>query len=243
MVVHGATSRGEDDSPPGAGGVTGVAGAVRHDAGTSAPPRGGARHPRLHEWQLHSDEATERVATFRNVRDHPDPDPSGHVALGALSVAIGLAVIAVGEVAVDFMLDISGYCDLPRGLDYRSTGHYVANTANYLRTANEYGKWMVARNYAKWLSAPGDREMPAIIVQRKLHDHGADVDDLAQTLSREGPRRVYLLFERHGCGSCRPASVSPTAVSSDIRTLDMARGVTWRACLPNGSSCMDMMTQ
>jgi len=179
--------------------------------------------PGLRQWQLRPDEAAPLAATLRYLRERPDLNPGGRLGLGAFSVAIGPAVLAATEVPVDFILDVGGYYDLPRTLDYLTTGHYAADGATVQRTPNEYGKWVAARSYASQLPSAHDRELLGAIARRKIEIPSAQVEDLARSLGPHGRAVFAYITNTDPQRAAQLRSELPERVLQDIRGLDLAR--------------------
>lgn len=146
--------------------------------------------------------------------------------IGAFSIASGPAVLAVLDAppgrAVDFLLLVGGYHDLPRTLGYLTTGYFEADGEPRQRAPDAYGKWVYALSNATRLEDPADRAALTAMARRKLDDLAADIDDLAARLGPAG-RAVYAFIDNRD-----PARVPellaglPAAVRSDIRDLDLA---------------------
>ena len=179
--------------------------------------------PALRQWQLLPEEGAHVSAALRYVRAHADLNPSGCVGVGAFSVAIGPTVIAASRVRVDFIMTVGGYYDLPRTLDYLTTGHYQTQGAAPTGTPNEYGKWVTANSYADRLDSAHDRDLLGAIAKQKLRDRAAEVGDLARALGPQG-RAVYsFITNSDATRAAALRSRLPEAIQADIETLDLAR--------------------
>lgn len=214
VLVHGAAGSGKDDPR-----LIQFANALARARLVVMVPD----VPGLRQWQLRPDEALPLSATLRYLQDHRDLNPSGRLGLGAFSVGIGPAVLAASEVPVDFMLDVGGYYDLPRTLDYLTTGHYSAGGASLEREPNDYGQWVAAGSYASQLPSAHDREVLGAIARLKLETPSAAVADLARSLGPQG-RAVYAYITNTDPGrAAELRSELPERVLQDIRRLNLAR--------------------
>jgi len=146
--------------------------------------------------------------------------------IGAFSIASGPAVLAVLDApprrAVDFLLLVGGYHDLPRTLTFLTTGYFEAEGQPRQREPDAYGKWVYALSNAGRLPDPAEGATLAAVARRRMEDPGADIDDL---LARLGPagRAVYAFIDNRD-----PARVPglltrlPAGVRDDIAALDLA---------------------
>ncbi|MEJ2508382.1 MAG: alpha/beta hydrolase [Gammaproteobacteria bacterium] len=179
--------------------------------------------PALRRWQLLPEEAPQVTAALRYLRAHADLNPTGRIGLGAFSVAVGPAAIAASRVPADFILAVGGYYDLPRTLNYLTTGHYHARGGTQTRKPNAYGKWVTASSYADRLDSAHDRELLRALAEQKLHDRTAEVGDLARALGPQG-RAVYaFITNTDPARTDALRSQLPEAIRADIETLDLAR--------------------
>ncbi len=155
-------------------------------------------------------------------------DPERPLGMTAISFAAGPAVLALaepgGQGAVDFMLTVGGYYDLPAVITFFTTGAFREDEDQpwRTRTPNAYGKWVFLLSNAPRLDRPADRAALAAIAGRKMDDPAADVADLVAELGPEG-RSVYALLMNSDPNRV-PALIGalPAVVRGEIEALDLA---------------------
>jgi pimeloyl-ACP methyl ester carboxylesterase len=180
----------------------------------------------LRQLEPSPDSAQEIGDAFAFLRDKKGLVASGWLGISAFSIAVGPAVLAALDPAineqVEFLLLVGGYHDLVRTLTYLTTGYYQVDGQPQYRDPNAYGKWVYAMHNISRLQDPSDREALSAMVRRKLDNPAAPVDDLRTQLSAAGeavyefitntdPEKVAALMEN-----------LPTAVRADIAALNLA---------------------
>jgi fermentation-respiration switch protein FrsA (DUF1100 family) len=151
----------------------------------------------LRELKLLPESAADVADALHYMLAEPGLAPEGRLGLLTTSVGIGPALLAAlrPELAgrVRFFVAIGGYHDLPRTLQYLTTGHYEAHGVAVHYPPRHYGKWVYALSNAARLEDAREREAFVELARRKLRDPQADVSD---TLARLGPagRAVYAFI-------------------------------------------------
>jgi pimeloyl-ACP methyl ester carboxylesterase len=180
----------------------------------------------LRQLEPSPDSAQEIGDAFAFLHDKKGLVSSGWLGISAFSIAVGPAVLAALDPAINeqvkFLLLVGGYHDLVRTLTYLTTGYYQVDGRQQYRNPNAYGKWVYAMHNISRLQDPSDREALSAMVRRKLDSPEAAVDDLRTHLSAAGeavyefitntdPEKVAALMEN-----------LPTAVRADIAALNLA---------------------
>ncbi len=146
------------------------------------------------------------------------------VGVVAISFASGPAVLAaLQERSIAWLGAVGGYYDALAAVTYITTGGVRTPQGWERREPNHYGKWVfVAGNLAR-LSDPWDQAMLASIVERRLTQPQAPVDEFVQNLRGEG-RAVWALLENQDPERV-PELVAalPEPLRRDIEGLDLSR--------------------
>jgi dipeptidyl aminopeptidase/acylaminoacyl peptidase len=148
------------------------------------------------ELALHPRDAREVADAFVWILAHPELAPEGRAGMAALSYAVGPAVLAALEEdireRVRFILGVGGYHDLARALRFVTTGWFEHDGRWQAIAPDEYGQLVLALSARHYLGSARDRVLLETMVQRRLADRAAALDDLAAQLGPEG-RSVYAL--------------------------------------------------
>lgn len=152
--------------------------------------------------------------------------PDRRLGLGAFSMAVGPAVLALLEPApgraADFAILVGGYHDLGRTLAYLTTGFFEVDGQPRHNEPLALGKWAYALSNAQRLSDPRQRELMTRLAQRKLADPQAEVGDLVRQLDLEG--RVLYGFITNDDPRRVPELIAglPEEVRADLEGMDLA---------------------
>lgn len=173
------------------------------------------------------------IAGFRRLRIHPadtrvvadafvwlfgQPElaPGGRAGMAAFSYGVGPAILATLEedarMRVRFVVGVGGYHDLSRAIRYFTTGYYRAEGEWRYLAPDDYGKLVQVHSALPYLEE-SDAGLLAAMVERRLKDRAAGLDDLAARLGPKG-RAVYELVENRD-PEAFPARFA--ALPSDLR--------------------------
>lgn len=153
--------------------------------------------PGMRRLRVHASDVQGIADACRWLVAHPGMVPGGRLGIGAVSYAVGPALLAamqpdIGR-RVRFVLGIGGYYDLAALLTYVTTGDFRVDGQWRHMQPNRYGMWVFALSNMSLLDDAGDRRLFAGMARRKLAEADANVDDLAAGLGPEG-RALYALL-------------------------------------------------
>lgn len=176
---------------------------------------------------LHPRNAREVADAFAWLITQPELAPEGRAGMAGVSYALGPALLAAlaPEIRerVRFILGIGGYHDLPATLRFVITGWFEEAGRWRALEPNPYGQLVLANSAVPYLARQRDRELLAAMVERRLKDRAAPIDDLAAGLGPEG-RAVYaFLTNRDRTRFDILFEVLPAALKRDLEGLDVAR--------------------
>lgn len=182
--------------------------------------------PRLRALQVASADAA-RIADAAAFL--ADRNPARPLGMTAISVAVGLAVLALFEAdtdsRVDFLITVGGYHDLVAAITFFTTGHYRAHAGEpwRFRQPNAYGKWVFVLSNADRLTDPRDRQALHSMALAKLAALDADVSAEFAELSPDG-RAVHALITNTDPDHVPDLLAAlPSAVREEIEALDLKR--------------------
>lgn len=149
------------------------------------------------------------------------------VALAAISYAVGPAILALLDPAVDrqtgLVVAIGGYHRIESVVAFFTTGAYRLRAEEpwSYREPNTYGKWVFVRGNAPRLPEARDRVNLAAMAARREADPAAPIEDLAAGLGPDG-RAIYRLVT-NGDPDRVPALMAelPEALRRDMAALDL----------------------
>lgn len=181
---------------------------------------------RMRQLQVTSDDARILADAALHMADRAPDRPLG---MTAISFALGPAVLALFEPAVDeavgLVVAVGGYYDLGEAITFFTTGSYRSGPGEPWRhrKPNAYGKWVFVLSNASRLEDPRDRAALREMAERKMDDLDADVADLARELSPQG-KPVYALITNRDPERV-PTLIEnlPAAMQTEIRALDLSR--------------------
>ncbi|MEW5792314.1 MAG: alpha/beta hydrolase [Pseudomonadota bacterium] len=153
--------------------------------------------PSFRDLHVQPGNVREVADAFAYLASRPELAPDGRAGMGALSYAVGLAVLGALEPdirdRVRFILGIGGYYDLISAITYFTTGYRsVGDRWTYLKP-DEYGTLVFAMSSIPYLQNLQDRAVLDRMVQLRLKNPQADIAALAPRLGPEG-RAVYDLL-------------------------------------------------
>lgn len=172
-------------------------------------------------------DAREVADAFAWLADRADLAPGGRAGIGALSYAVGPALLAAMEpdVAprVGFVVGIGGYHDLERTIRFFTTGHFDADGRPDYREPQDYGRLVLVMSALPYLESAADRAKLEAMVDAVIRDRDADLEPLAARLGPEG-RSLYDL-----AANTDPArfdalfAAAPPRLREDVRELSVSR--------------------
>jgi pimeloyl-ACP methyl ester carboxylesterase len=157
------------------------------------------------------------------------PEGQGPLGIGAVSYAVGPAILAALEPdladVLDVVVAIGGYYDTRSVVTFFTTGHFRADSAEPWRrqAPNAYGKWVFVLANAERLDSAFDRVALTAMARRKLENLDADIGDLAAGLGHEGRAVVDLLTNADPDRVPALIAALPDNVRRDLEDLSLAR--------------------
>ena len=194
------------------------------------------------ELRVHPDDAVTVADAFRYLAGRADLAPEGRAGMGAFSYAVGPAMLAALEPdlreRVRFIVGVGGYHDLARAMRFFTTGWFEHEGRWQAIEPDPYGQLVLVRTARAYLPAKRDQALLDAMVERRLKDRKAPLEDLAAGLSREG-RAVYELAANRDRERF-PGLLEelPQAMQRDLAALNLAgrdlRGLSARLILVHG---------
>lgn len=181
--------------------------------------------PRLRQLKVDPADARPIADAVRHLAERMPSD--SQIGLAAISYAAGPAFLAALEPEIGrrlgFVLAIGGYYDAEAALTFFTTGGLRASPEApwQFRQPNAYGKWIFVRSNIERVVSPRDRVLLAAMVDRKLADPAASVDDLTADLGAEGRSIERLLRNRDPARVPQLIERLPAAIRQTIRDLDL----------------------
>ncbi len=150
------------------------------------------------------------------------------VGVAGLSYAVGLSVLATkephGEEAVDFLLGVGAYYDTENVLTFATTGEYqLPDTGEWQHLEPEHdAKWLFLRGNLDILEDPQDREILSEVVDRRMRDPDASLDDLAPQLGEEGRSLLDLMINEDRERVPELLAEVPESAREDLEALSLS---------------------
>jgi pimeloyl-ACP methyl ester carboxylesterase len=147
--------------------------------------------------------AGELGAALEGLAARRDLAPRGVAGIVGISYAGGVAM----RVAIDprhaprvsHVVAVGAFADLDSVVRFLATGRMSHRGRSYEQRPDPYGAFVFLRTYEAFIPSAADRAALEAMVQRRLRDPRAPLDDLAARLTPDG-RLVYDLFERAEAG-------------------------------------------
>lgn len=153
--------------------------------------------PNLRDLKVSPSDTRYVIAAVSHIVRITNQDQHLPLGIGAFSYAVGPAILASMTPQinhhVDFILAVGGYHDLNQVVTFFTTGYFQVNDRWQYLKPNEYGKWVFVRSNLDRLPDPVDRAIFQKMVDQKLIDSTAAIDDLAVNL-RVGGKALYKLL-------------------------------------------------
>lgn len=148
------------------------------------------------ELAIHPRDIQEVADAFVYLAGRPQLTPDGRAGMAAFSYAVGPVVLAALEPdireRVRFIVGVGGYHDLPRAVRFFTTGWFEHAGRWQAIEPDAYGQMVLVRSARPYLERARDRALFDAMVERRIKNRAATLDDLASGLSGEG-RAVYAL--------------------------------------------------
>ena len=123
---------------------------------------------------------------------------------------------------VRFIVSFGGYFDLKNVLSYIATGNFEFEGRRYFRKPQEYGKWVFLENNLDLITSAQDRSILQRILQIKLKDEQAPIEQFLPLLGEEGKNALALLSHTDPNQTEILLRKLPSNVRSSIEALSVA---------------------
>jgi pimeloyl-ACP methyl ester carboxylesterase len=157
--------------------------------------------PSFRTLRVHPDNVAELAAALDAVTASRELAPDGRAGLFGVSYAGGIAMLVALDPAragrVPFVATAGAYADLDTALRFLATGRTFLDRRLRMVKPDPYGQLVFLRTYEEFLTDARDRLLLEAMVDRRVRDAAARLDDLAAGLGPEG-RLLYDLFEVAG---------------------------------------------
>ncbi|MEB3329255.1 MAG: hypothetical protein VKQ33_08505 [Candidatus Sericytochromatia bacterium] len=148
------------------------------------------------------------VASFAYLASQPAWCPEGRAGIGGLSFAMGTGTLAALDPAiaahVRFIFCIGGYFDLLAQCRFATTGWHQPVGPDGRRGAwtytrpDHYGRWVLGAGLATHIQAPDAQAAFREMVDRRLAQAGAPLDDLEARLTTPDAQALFAYIEHNG---------------------------------------------
>ena len=150
----------------------------------------------MRSFRISPSDVDEIQAAFQHFLSRSEILP-GSLGLFGFSYGAGPTIIAACRPAIRqqarFVVSFGGYYDLKNVLSFIATGHFDFEGRKYFRRPQEYGKWVFLANNLELVESPEERAILKDIVQIKLRDEKAPIDEYLNRLGGEGRNILNLL--------------------------------------------------
>jgi dienelactone hydrolase len=127
----------------------------------------------------------------------------------------------IGE-KVRFIVSFGGYYDLKNVLSYLATGNFEFEGKRYFRKPQEYGKWVFLENNLDLVTSAQDRLILQRILEIKLKDEQASIEQFLPLLGEEGKNALALLSHSDPKQTEMLLQKLPSNIRSSIEALSVA---------------------
>jgi len=150
----------------------------------------------MKEFRVRPSDIDEILASFEYLWRSPHVR-GGRIGLFGFSYAGGLAALCAADPQISdrlrFCFLLGAHCDLTSVVRYATTGMFRVDGEWVYLEPRATGKWAFLRNSIDLIEDEGDRELLALIAQKKFDDEKSDVSELVLGLGDEG-RGAYDLM-------------------------------------------------
>ena len=127
----------------------------------------------------------------------------------------------IGE-KVRFIVSFGGYYNLKNVLSYIATGNFEFEGKRYFRKPQEYGKWVFLENNLDLITSAPDRLVLQRILQIKLKNEYASIEQFLPLLGEEGKNALALLSHTDPNQTEILLQKLPSSVRRSIEALSVA---------------------
>jgi dienelactone hydrolase len=168
------------------------------------------------------DEVQAAFEHFISLKNYVLPHSCG---LFGFSYGAGPTILAACRPAmrsqVRFVISFGGYYDLKNVLSFIGTGQFEFEGQRYFRQPQEYGKWVFLANNLNRIVSPEDRAILQKILQVKLRDEKAPIDQFLPLLGKEGKNILALLSHTDPSQTENLIQKLPPGLQAYIETLSV----------------------
>jgi hypothetical protein len=176
--------------------------------------------------EIRPEQVREVADAFRYLAQRDDLSPNGRAGIGAISFAVGPAVLAALEddirERVRFVFGVGGYHDLRLAIRFFTTGYFEADGKLRYVEPSEYGRLVFAKSVQRQLSDPADQATLGAMVDARMRDATADIAPLAAGLGPEGQSVYRLLINADPGRALELISALPDETVATIDALTLA---------------------
>lgn len=123
---------------------------------------------------------------------------------------------------VRFLVSFGGYYDLKDVLSFIATGSFDYKGKRYRRNPQEYGKWVFLANNLDLVQSSDDRQVLRRILDIRLREENAPIDQLLSQLGGEGRNILNLLSHRDPAQTEEFIRRLPVSVQAAIEALSVS---------------------
>lgn len=189
--------------------------------------------PNLRELKIRAADRRALADAVAYLLSKPELAPGGRVGIGAISYAVGPAILAALEPdvrdRVRFVLGVGGYYSIRSEIAFVTTGWSRppagAGAAGWVRSAvdpHPYGKYVLALSVLDRLGEASDRALFDQIVERRRADMAAPIGDLTGGLSPGGTALIALIENKDPAAVEALVDRLPGPVRDEIGAMDIA---------------------
>ncbi|MBD3894231.1 CocE/NonD family hydrolase [Hydrogenophaga sp.] len=175
---------------------------------------------------LYAGDVQEVADAFTWLASQTELSAGGRVGLVGISYSVGPVVLAALRAdlreQVRFIFGVGGYHDLRRTLLFITTGWFEHDGRWQALEPNAYGQLVLALSARRHLASAHDRALLQTMVERRLADRQAGLDDLAAQLSAEGRRVFDLISNRDRQRFAALFDALPASMRRELEALDLA---------------------
>jgi pimeloyl-ACP methyl ester carboxylesterase len=186
--------------------------------------------PNLRAYRVRSGDAQAVAHAFSRLVSLPGFPAGGRAGIGALSYAVGPAVLAALRPGVrervDFVLGIGGYYDLDQVVTFLTTSYFREHGRWRYREPSPYGKWVFVLGIAELLPDPGDRAALRRMARERLKGFRdylyPDTGGLDGRLTAQGQALAALLENQDPERTPALIAALPAPLRTELAALNLA---------------------
>ena len=182
--------------------------------------------PNLRDLKVQAEDSRVITAAFTYLISRPEFPPQGQAGIGAMSYAVGPAILAALKPKVrervNFVLSVGGYYDVEQVITFFTTGYFRDKNELKFLEPNEYGKWVFVLSNVDHLKDPKDKESFTKIAQRKMENPNVAIDDLVTNLSAEASSILTLLENQNPELVSKLIAELPSSIRTELDALNLS---------------------